>query len=69
MQAIDERKPNIGLTTWKNAPDGKILQSDVTVSKNNLDCTELSGLNSIVNMYLDYAEKIGELSSDKLRII
>ena len=49
-------KHNMGLTTWKGAPDGKILQSDVTISKNYLDDTELSGLNDIVNMYLDYAE-------------
>ena len=46
----------MGLTTWKNAPDGKILKSDVTVSKNYLDQKEISGLNDIVNMYLDYAE-------------
>lgn len=49
-------KPNMGLQTWKNAPDGKILQSDVTISKNYLTQEELSGLNDIVNMYLDYAE-------------
>jgi hypothetical protein len=52
----DSQKPNMGLTTWKNAPDGKILQSDVTVSKNYLSQTEISELNNIVNMYLDYAE-------------
>lgn len=52
----DSSKEHMGLTTWKNAPDGKILQSDVTISKNYLDQKELSGLNDIVNMYLDYAE-------------
>lgn len=52
----DSKKPYMGLETWKNAPDGKILQSDVTVSKNYLTQPELSGLNDIVNMYLDYAE-------------
>ena len=46
----------MGLTTWKNAPDGKILKSDVTVSKNYLSQDEMSGLNDVVNMYLDYAE-------------
>ncbi len=46
----------MGLTTWKNAPNGKILQPDVTVSKNYLSSEELSALNDIVNMYLDYAE-------------
>lgn len=50
------QKEHMGLTTWKNAPDGKILRSDVTVSKNYLSKEELSGLNDIVNMYLDYAE-------------
>lgn len=52
----DSNKDHMGLTTWKNAPEGKILKSDVTVSKNYLDRKELSGLNDIVNMYLDYAE-------------
>lgn len=49
-------KEHMGLTTWKNAPDGKILRTDVTVSKNYLSQKEMSSLNDIVNMYLDYAE-------------
>lgn len=49
-------KPNMGLLTWKNAPTGKILKSDVSVAKNYLDEKELSELNRIVGMYLDYAE-------------
>jgi hypothetical protein len=52
----DKAKPNMGLTTWKNSPDGKILQSDVTVAKNYLTQEELSSLNRIVSMYLDFAE-------------
>lgn len=52
----DSSKDHMGMQTWKNAPDGKILKSDVTVSKNYLSKEELSGLNDIVNMYLDYAE-------------
>ena len=52
----DSSKIHMGMQTWKNAPDGKILKSDVTVSKNYLSKEELSGLNDIVNMYLDYAE-------------
>lgn len=52
----DSDKEHMGLTTWKNSPDGKILKSDVTISKNYLDKEEISGLNDIVNMYLDYAE-------------
>lgn len=52
----DSAKPNMGLTTWKAAPDGKIMRSDVTVSKNYLSQEEMSSLNRIVTMYLDYAE-------------
>lgn len=52
----DRNKPHMGLTTWKNAPEGKILQSDVTVAKNYLSKEELSELNRIVSMYLDFAE-------------
>lgn len=50
------KKTNMGLTTWKNAPDGKILKSDVSIAKNYLNEDEISELNLIVNMYLDYAE-------------
>jgi len=56
VDRADSAKPHMGLTTWKNAPDGKILQTDITISKNYLNDKELSGLNDIVNMYLDYAE-------------
>jgi hypothetical protein len=52
----DASKPHMGLTTWKNAPKGKILKSDVSVAKNYLDEKELRELNRIVTMYLDYAE-------------
>jgi len=52
----DSAKPHMGLTTWKNAPEGKILQADVTKSKNYLWQKEMSDLNDIVNLYLDYAE-------------
>lgn len=51
------KKPNMGLTSWKNEKKGgKILKSDVGVAKNYLSKEELSELNTIVNMYLDYAE-------------
>lgn len=49
-------KPNMGLTTWKNAPKGKILKTDVSIAKNYLNESELDELNRIVSMYLDYAE-------------
>lgn len=52
----DADKPNMGLQTWKNAPDGKILKSDVTVAKNYLVEPEINELEKIVVMYLDYAE-------------
>ena len=55
-ERIDADKPNIGLTTWKNAPGGPIRKSDVTVAKNFLDENELRELNRVVTMYLDYAE-------------
>ena len=45
----------MGLTTWKNAPDGKIVKADVSVAKNYLKDQELAELNEIVTMYLDYA--------------
>jgi hypothetical protein len=48
--------PNMGLTTWKNSPKGKILKSDVSVAKNYMQKEEIDELNRIVSMYLDYAE-------------
>ncbi len=50
------KKPHMGLTTWKNAPQGKILKSDVSIAKNYLQEDEIKGLERIVSMYLDYAE-------------
>jgi len=49
-------KPHMGLTTWKNAPQGKILKTDVSVAKNYLNEKEIRDLNRIVTMYLDFAE-------------
>ena len=46
----------MGLTTWKNAPKGQIRKTDVSIAKNYLVEKELTGLNRIVSMYLDYAE-------------
>lgn len=53
---VDSSKTNLGLTTWKNAPDGKIRKTDIGIAKNYLNEKELDGLNRIVTMYLDYAE-------------
>ena len=55
-QRADAAKPSMGLTTWKNAPKGKILKSDVGVAKNYLIEREIKDLERIVSMYLDYAE-------------
>lgn len=52
----DANKPNMGLTTWKNAPDGKVLKSDINVAKNYLEESEIKSLERIVTMYLDFAE-------------
>ncbi|MBZ2164504.1 virulence RhuM family protein [Methanobacterium spitsbergense] len=56
VDRVDSKKENLGLSSWKNSPEGKILKSDVTIAKNYLTRDELSELNNIVNMYLDYAE-------------
>lgn len=53
----DSTKPNMGLTTWKNAPQGRIRKSDVSIAKNYLNETEMNNLNEIMSMYLDYAER------------
>lgn len=52
--------PTMGLTTWKGAPDGKILKSDTLVAKNYLNQKELSRLNRLVTMFIDYAELMAE---------
>lgn len=53
----DHTKEHMGLTTWKNAPKGKIVKADVSVAKNYLTQSELKDLNQFVSMYLDYAER------------
>jgi hypothetical protein len=53
-------QPNMGLTTWKNAPNGKILKSDVVIAKNYLTEKEIKSLERIVTMFLDYAENQAE---------
>ena len=63
-ELLDERatldSPTMGLTTWKGAPDGKILKSDVVVAKNYLNEKEISRLNRLVTMFIDYAELMAE---------
>ena len=57
MDRADHKKEHMGLTTWKNAPSGKIVKSDVGIAKNYLTKNELEELNQFVTMYLDYAER------------
>ena len=56
----DATKPTMGLTAWKNAPDGKVLKADVSVAKNYLIEKEIRELERIVGMYLDFAENQAE---------
>lgn len=53
----DHTKEHMGLTTWKNAPKGKIVKADVSIAKNYLSSGEIQELNEIVTMYLDYATR------------
>ncbi len=57
VERADHQKEHMGLTTWKNAPGGKIVKSDVSIAKNYLSKTEMEDLNQFVTMYLDYAER------------
>lgn len=56
VDRANAEKDNMGLTTWRNAPDGKIVKKDVSIAKNYLSKEEIESLNRIVSMYLDYAE-------------
>jgi len=56
MERADSGKDNMGLTSWGNAPDGKVLKTDIGVAKNYLSKDELESLGRIVNAYLDLAE-------------
>ena len=60
VNRANHQKDYMGLTTWKKAPDGKILKSDVVIAKNYLNEKEIKFLNRIVTMYLDYAENQAE---------
>lgn len=56
----DASKPTMGLTTWKDAPDGKIYKRDIGIAKNYLNEKELSRLNRLVTMFIDFAELMAE---------
>lgn len=60
FKSANNRKENMGLTTWKNAPDGRVLKSDVVVAKNYLQESEISQLERTVTSYFDYIEGLIE---------
>ncbi len=60
IQRADSKKDYMGLTSWKNAPTGKIIKTDVSIAKNYLNKAELKSLDRFVTMYLDYAETQAE---------
>ena len=60
LQRADSKKEHMGLATWKQAPRGKIVKSDVSIAKNYLKQDEIKALNRIVTMYLDFAEDQAE---------
>lgn len=59
-ERADSEKLAMGLTTWKDAPDGKVLKRDIGIAKNYLNEKELSRLNRLVTMFIDYAELMAE---------
>lgn len=56
VERADADKEHMGLTTWDAAPDGKIVKTDVSIAKNYLNDKEMSYMERIVSLYLDYAE-------------
>ena len=66
QERADSRRERMGLTTWRNAPHGKILKPDVSIAKNYLTEKELKALDRIVTMYLDYAEDQAEREAERI---
>lgn len=60
VERADAEKKHMGLTSWENAPDGRILKSDVLIAKNYLNSEEMRHMERLVSMYLDYAEEQAE---------
>ena len=60
FERVDSEKPAMGLTTWKDAPNGKVLKRDIGIAKNYLNEKELSRLNRLVTMFIDYAELMAD---------
>lgn len=59
-ERADSEKHAMGLTTWKDAPNGKVLKRDIGIAKNYLNEKELARLNRLVTMFIDYAELMAE---------
>ena len=59
-ERANSENPAMGLTTWKDAPDGKVLKRDIGIAKNYLNQKELFRLNRLVTMFIDYAELMAE---------
>jgi len=59
-ERADASQPTMGLTTWKDSPEGKILKRDISIAKNYLNEKELSRMNRLVTMFIDYAELMAE---------
>ncbi|HEY9551506.1 MAG TPA: virulence RhuM family protein [Prevotella sp.] len=59
-EKADANQPHMGLTTWRHAPDGKVMKSDVTIAKNYLDQKHMAAINRLVSAYLDLAEDRAE---------
>ncbi len=59
-ERVDSEKINMGLTTWKEAPDGMIYKYDISIAKNYLNENELKKLNNLATLFLDYAETMAE---------
>jgi len=60
VKRANAEKDHMGLNTWKNAPEGKIIKTDVSIAKNYLNVQELKSLDRFITMYLDYAEDQAE---------
>ena len=60
MKKADSSKPYMGLTTWKNSPNGRVLKSDVAVAKNYLNEDEIKKLERAIAGYFDYIERLIE---------
>ena len=59
-ERVDSEKIHMGLTNWKNSPDGKIMKYDISIAKNYLNADELKKLERLTISFLDYAEDMAE---------